>query len=103
MTTLLVIAAYIACIIGFMAWDAFIGLPFDFDGYQNPPVGLVAILWPLAVPICFFTWVSRAFSNIKKNRLTKEERRRKLRVAAEEEIEEYMDEVEEEIRKSVRG
>lgn len=103
MTVLLIIAAYIACIIAFIAWDAFIGFPYEFDGHELPPLCLVAIFWPLALPFVFFDSLTEKFSKIKKNRIAKEEKRNKLRIAAQKEIDNYMHEAEEEMKKILRS
>ena len=99
MIALLIIAAYIACIIGFIAWDALVGFPFEFDGYELPPLVLVAILWPIGLPIVLFATVSDKLSKVKANRIVKEKKRNKLRIAAQKEIDNYMEEAEEEMKR----
>ena len=99
MIVLLSIAAYIVCIIGFMAWDALVGFPYEFDGYELPPLTLVAILWPIALPFVFFASIGNKLSKVKENRIVKEKKRNKLRIAAQKEIDNYMEEAEEEMKR----
>lgn len=101
LTILLIIAAYIVVTIGFIAWDAFIGLPWEFDGHENPPIALVAFFWPISIWFCFFAGIANQFTKVKEKRLDKEKIQERLRIATEKEIENYIEEVEEEIKKMI--
>ena len=102
MIALLFIGLYISAIIGFCLFDALVGLGYDFDGYKDPPLALVAVFWPIAVPILAVFGFARYTRNLKETRIAKQEHQRQLRVAAEREVETAMKQVEAEIRQQRR-
>ncbi|HVI40081.1 MAG TPA: hypothetical protein VM577_05435 [Anaerovoracaceae bacterium] len=99
---LLILVAYLVGVVGFIAWDAFIGYPIDFDGYDAPPISLAAAFWPITLWFVLFAGIGNAFKKVKENRLNKEEKQQRLRIAAEKELDIYIEEVEEEIKRTLR-
>jgi hypothetical protein len=102
MIALIIFAIYIAGIFGMWLWDSFIGLAIDFDGYEGPPLALACVFWPLAFPIALMVGFGEKLNNVKKRRLEREAHQAKVRVAAQKELDIYMQEVEEELRTVVR-
>lgn len=102
MITLIYVASYILAIIAFCVWDAFVGFPFEWDGYKNPPLALAAVFWPLTVPIVLVAAISNFLFNVKEARLKKEENMARVRVAAEKEMNQYLEQVEEELKSYAR-
>lgn len=102
MIALIIFGIYITGIFGMWAWDAFIGFAIDFDGYNGPPLGLACAFWPLAFPIALLCGLAEKLENVKKRRVAREEQQEKVRIAAQKEIDIYMQEVEEELRTVVR-
>lgn len=100
MLGILIVLGYVACIIGFCVWDAVIGFgpEYKWDGFNQPPLALAAVFWPIAVPFvaidCFIDYMG----NVKKRRLAREAKQARLRIAAEKELQAAMDQVEEEIQ-----
>lgn|SRR5574339_195620 len=93
----------------FILWDSLIGLGVDFDGYENPPLVLVAAFWPIAIPCLLFYNFIRLCEYLKDAREERQKKARKeqekkrvqeekLRIAAEKEFEASMAQVEEEMR-----
>ncbi len=93
----LCIMGYIACIAGFMLWDAFVGLPANFDGHDNPPLWLVALFWPIATPCLMALQFSNFLEASKEKRVEKEKQRKRLRVAAEKEEQRVLRQLEREL------
>lgn len=83
MSVILVLGFYFLTAISFMAFDAIVGLPVEFDGYENPPLWLVALFWPIAIPCMLAMRINNLFSSIKEKRLEREEKRRKIRIKIE--------------------
>lgn len=101
-TFLICFGIYIAMTIGFCYWDALIGLGYDFDGYQAPPLVLAALFWPLALPFVLVNGLANHVSNVKDKRIEREKKQRRVRVAAEKEAEKLMQQVEEELEADVQ-
>lgn len=108
MIALLIIGSWFVGGLLFILWDALIGLGVDFDGYENPPLLLVAAFWPIAIPCLLFYNFIRLCDYLKdkreerkkaerKKKEKEEEVARKLRIAAEKEFEESMAQVEAEM------
>lgn len=72
MIMFLFIASYMVVALLFCIFDAAIGFGIEFDGYQAPPLGLVALFWPLAIPIMMLIAFIIFLEKIKKKRINKE-------------------------------
>jgi hypothetical protein len=99
MILLLYIAGvYLSGIVAMLLWDAYIGFGFDFDGNDYPPFGLALIFWPLAFPIAFFIGFAGKLEGVKRKRIDKAKAQKRLRIAAEKETADLLDELEKEIK-----
>jgi len=94
---LICLGIYIMNIFAFCAWDAFIGLPVDFDGYNNPPLWLVAIVWPIAVPILSVISFNNFLQSVKEKRIEKAELKRKTRIKLQKEEAALLRQIEKEL------
>ncbi len=114
MIALLILGGWFVGGLLFILWDALIGLGVDFDGYENPPLLLVAAFWPIAIPcLLFYNFIQLCqYLKEKREEHQREERKkkekeeevaRKLRVAAEKEFEASMAQVEAEMRTYSEG
>jgi len=102
MIAFLVFVSYLLMAMAFCAWDAFIGLPVEFDGRENPPLVLVAAFWPVAAPILVLVSFANFLGRVKEKREYREEQQRKVRVAAQKEMDNYLEEVEKELKRYAR-
>jgi hypothetical protein len=109
MLALLIIGGWFVGGLLFILWDSLIGLGVEFDGYENPPLLLVAAFWPIAIPCLLFYNFIRLCDFLKEEREDRQKQKRKaeekkrveaekLRVAAEKEFEASMAQVEAEMR-----
>lgn len=96
---LAIIGVWFFGIISFIAYDAFFGFGFEFDGHDLPPLGVPAVFWPIAVPILLFCALIDFFDKVKTNRKIKEENVRKIRISTQQELDKYMAEAEQEVKK----
>lgn len=101
---LLYIGLYIAMIIAFCCWDAFIGFDVEFDGSDQPPLFVAAVGWPLTIPLLFIGKFLDILQDVKFTRIEKQEKKfqeiekqKKLRVALEYEEARCLEEVELEV------
>lgn len=95
---------FIVCIswavgaIAFWMWDSFIGFQIDFDESKNePPVGLAIWFWPIALPILLASAFNTWLDNAKAQRLAEREQKRKLRIKHEQEVKEYLGQLDQEV------
>lgn len=109
MIVLLVIFSYIAVTICFIAWDAFIGLGYNSNDPELPPLSLVALFWPLSIPLLIWCSVLDKLDAIKVNRINRERKRiydenhqRDLKEAAEREAKRILEEAEEEVEQEFK-
>jgi hypothetical protein len=80
MSTLLIVCSiYFAGVIIVPVWDAFFGLGYEFDGGEQPPLAVVATLWPISVPILFVALFCRFLEGVKGRRVDRE--RERIRIA----------------------
>jgi hypothetical protein len=111
MIVLICFAAYILIAFGFCLWDALIGMPVKWSSwdtfvYYGPPEiprGLAAIFWPIATPIVMLKAFSKFLEYAKEKRIKKEENKTRLRIAAQKELDTYMEQVEAEMKDIVRS
>jgi hypothetical protein len=81
-------------------WDAFIGFGYgEWDGSINPPFILVAFIWPISIPYMIIDKFGNYLKSVKAKRIKKEESRTKIRIAAEKELEEYLEQIEVDLKK----
>lgn len=102
LAVLLALGGYFLMMMAFYAWDAFIGFPVEFDGHDQPPLLLVAAFWPIAVPIIILYKFSLSLEQVKRKRVVKEKQLEKVRVAAQVEMDLYLEEVERELKRHER-
>lgn len=79
-------------------WDAVVGFGYDFNGKENPPVGLVCWCWMFSLPTILFFRFEDWLKKVKTKRLTKEEHMKKLRVKTEQEVNAIMQQIDYELR-----
>lgn len=103
MIILYIIGLYVAGIISMMLWDTYIGFGFEFDGNDYPPFPLALLFWPLALPLVIFIGLGIKLSKIKEKRISRANQKRKLRIAAEKETAELMEEIDREIKQKSAG
>ena len=96
MTIGLCIGGYILAVFLFYLWDAAIGFGFEWDGHNShsPPLELMALLWPIGLFIAMISVFGSLCDNIKKARLARTNRKQRMRIAAEEELQSAMQEIE---------
>lgn len=99
MIYIICIVGYLLMIFGFCLWDSWIGMPVNLNGCEAPDLAAAAIFWPISIPIVCMIAFSDYLKRAKVDREKKEERQRKVRIAAEKELKDYSAEVEEEVRK----
>jgi len=104
MIALACVVGYIAMILGFCLWDAYIGTGVNWDGYYNDvPLPLAAIFWWIAIPIIALMRFVDLTKGIKATRELKkklaEKQRNNIRIAAEKEEQEILEQVENELNK----
>jgi hypothetical protein len=104
LTTLFYVLLYIAIIIGVCIWDAFIGLEDNtvWNGQENPPLSLVAVLWPIAIPLFLIGKMDRVLDNVRKKRLEKEKKHKEQKERLRTELLNAVDELEKEINKEYK-
>lgn len=106
---ILIPVIYIIGIVLFCLWDAAVGFGVDFDGHEQPPLALVAAFWPAAIPILLINSYANFLSSLKEKRIKKEreaselawqkkQKEEKLRIQLEREQEEYLKDVERELK-----
>lgn len=89
---------YIAGVIGFCVWDAVFGFSVvDFNGINNPPPIIPALVWFLAVPVIMLAMFVSLLSGIKDKRIIREKERKQLRIKAEREQQAAMAYVDQEL------
>lgn len=98
MILLYIAGIYLAGIVAMLLWDAYIGFGFDFDGINYPPLGLALMFWPLAFPVAFMIGFSEKLDGVKRKRIDNAKAQKRLRVAAEKEAAELMEELDKEIK-----
>jgi small-conductance mechanosensitive channel len=74
---------YILGVLSFCLWDACIGWGATFDGYQNPPLVLVAFLWFISIPILLMYNFVKLCNYIKDTRIERQEKEKKQRIQEE--------------------
>ena len=103
---------FLYCLIGyfigillFLVWEAVIGCGVRFytDINDGPTAVLAAIFWPVAIPIILLVNFSSLLDSIRNKRIQKEENKTKLRIAAQKELDTYMEQVEAEMKDIVRS
>lgn len=96
---MLYVLLYMLVIFGFSAWDAFIGMPVNWDpNFDNaPPRWLAALFWPIAVPVVSIIAFAEFLENAKEKRIKREKEKNRLRIKLQKEEEQLLKEVEEEI------
>lgn len=106
------IVSYLAIAVGFCLWDAFIGMPVDWDSDfdDNIPCWLAALLWPFAIPVVSLIAFSYFLNGVREKRAQREKKQQKLRIAAERarekqerEEERLMAQIEAEIENETKG
>lgn len=97
----LCIIGYLLMIGAFCLWDSWIGMPVNWNSYgsESPPLGIAAIGWPIAIPIVALIGFVNYLDEAKEKRKKQDKQKQKIRIAAEEELEKYNQEVEEEVQK----
>jgi hypothetical protein len=81
------ILTYLAVVAGFCLWDAFIGMPVEWDPNMNNniPCWLGALLWPFAIPVICVIGFSKFLDKVREKRAQREEKIERLRIVAERE------------------
>jgi hypothetical protein len=90
----LCIGGYILAALLFCLWDAAIGFGFEWNGEDTPPLILAAVLWPIGLLIAMVSVFLKLCLNIKDARLARTNRKQRMRIAAEEELQSAMQEIE---------
>lgn len=77
---------YILGGISFCLWDACIGWGIDFDGFHTPPLGVVAGLWFISVPILLvYNFVILCYY-LKNNRIERQKKKEEFRIQEEKRV-----------------
>lgn len=93
------ILSYLAVATAIVLWDAYIGFGFEFPDIEDGPNAVCAgLFWPIGLPIILIICFSKSIATIKKRRIEKAREVRRIRIAAEEEREKILEQIEEEIR-----
>lgn len=81
-------------------WEAFIGLdPNDkYYGDMDPTLIWAFIFWPITIPLFSINALYIKLNTVRTNRFIKNEQKAKVRIAAQQELEKYNREVEEEVQ-----
>lgn len=77
---------YILGVLSFCLWDACVGLGVDFDGYQNPPLAIVAGLWFISIPILLMYNFVRLCVYLKDIRIERQKKEEKQRIQEEKRV-----------------
>lgn len=102
---ILILIIYVIGFILFCLWDAFIGFGniVEFDGYDAPPVFLVAWFWFIAVPVLLLFAFFDVLCSIKHSRKERAKLKRKMRVDAEEQARKILEEAEREMEEFLKN
>lgn len=97
-TFLTILGIYFGGMIAFALWEAFVGFKdIEFDGNTWPPLGLAYAFWFLAGPIATMAAFGNSLSTVRDRRIAKAEERKRIRVAAEKEHTQLMEQIEKEM------
>lgn len=94
---LTILGIYFGGMACFALWDAYIGFGVEFDGGTWPPMGLALGVWPLVLPFAIGAKLMSGLDGVKENRIAKAHARKRLRIAAQQEEERIIQQVEQEI------
>jgi hypothetical protein len=102
MLFIFILLLYIIGIPLFYLGDAAIGYGVDFDGFETPPLSVVASFWPIAVPILLIHKFGKICVNLKTKRKEKESRKEKIRIALSDEEARAIEDAEKEVEQELR-
>lgn len=92
------ILGYLAVAAAIVLWDAYKGFGFEFPDIEDGPNAVCAgLFWPIGLPIILVICFSKAIAGIKERRIEKAREVRRIRIAAEKEREQILDQIEKEI------
>jgi hypothetical protein len=94
---LAIVGIYLGGMACFALWDAYIGFGVEFDGGTWPPMGLALGIWPIVLPFAIGAKLMSGLDSVKEARIAKEFTQKRLRIAAQKEQEEILQQVEEEM------
>lgn len=98
MTALTILGIYFGGMIFFALLEAYVGFKdIEFDGDAWPPIGLAYAFWFLALPIATMAAFGNSLNGVRDARITKAEERKRIRVAAEKEHTQLMEQIEREM------
>lgn len=80
-------------------YESFVGFGYEWDGNNNPPFFIVACFWQLSLPVIGISKFADYLESIKIARIKREKERTKIRIAAEKEMEEYLEQIEIDLKK----
>ena len=77
---------WIAGVILFNVWEAYIGFGFKFPRFEDGPnAACTSVFWPIGLPICLLVAFSLKMETVKDRRLEKQNAKERIRIAAQEE------------------
>jgi hypothetical protein len=93
------VAIYVAGVILFNVWEAYVGFGFKFPKFDDGPNAICAsVFWPIGLPICLLILFCLKLSGVKERRLEKENTKARIRIAAQEEEEVLLKQIEKELQ-----
>lgn len=91
-------AIYVAGVILFNVWEAYVGFGFKFPRFDDGPnAACASVFWPIGLPICLLILFCLKLEGVKERRLEKERTRDRVRVAAEQERDTILEQIEKEM------
>jgi hypothetical protein len=92
------ILGYVAVATAIILWDAYIGFGFEFPPIEDGPNAVCAgLFWPIGLPIILVIAFSKSIDSVKTRRLEKANEQRRIRIAAENERDKILEQIEKEI------
>jgi hypothetical protein len=93
------IAIWIAGIILFNVWEAYVGFGFKFPRFEDGPnAAFTSVFWPIGLPLCILIAFSLKMESVKDRRLEKQNAKEKIRIAVQEEEELLIKQIDKELQ-----
>lgn len=93
------IAIWVGGVILFNVWEAYIGFGFKFPRFEDGPnAAFTSLFWPISVPLCMVIAFSLKMEAVKDRRLEKQNAKEKIRIAAQEEEDLLLKQIDKELQ-----
>lgn len=93
------IGIWIGGIVLFNLWEAYVGFGFKFPRLEDGPnAAFASVFWPVSLPICMLVAFSVKMEQVKDRRLERESAKERIRIAAKEDEELLIKQIERELQ-----